>query len=100
MEPAKIKVRDLFEIIATSDKVRIFEDGKELIEGYVGLIRFEDPEIVESLLESEIKKFRCTPEIRHKKWKEKGLMPPDHPEELADYSFADLQMTLYYDVHI
>lgn len=45
-------------------------------------------------------RFCPVPEIRHKEWKKRGLMPPMKPEETPEFSFSDLQMTLYNTIYI
>lgn len=49
---------------------------------------------------AEVKRFCPVPEIRHKEWKKRGLMPPMKPEETPEFSFSDLQMTLYNTIYI
>ena len=52
------------------------------------------------LKDREIKHFTAALEIRHKEWKEKGLMPPIEPDELPQYEFSDLRMDLYYTFYL
>ena len=46
----------------------------------------------------QVKQVYCEPEIRRKDWEYAGLMPPMNPELLPQYSFADLDMKLYYKI--
>lgn len=50
--------------------------------------------------DAEVKRFCPVPEIRHKEWKKRGLMPSMKPEETPEFSFSDLQMTLYNTIYI
>ena len=51
-------------------------------------------------MDAELKCFMIEPEITHRDWKRKRLEPPLLPEEAAQYSFRDLQVTLYYKIEI
>lgn len=51
-------------------------------------------------MDAEVKRFSATPEIRHKEWKKRGLMAPLQPWETPEYSFADLQMSLYNTIYL
>lgn len=51
-------------------------------------------------MDAEVKRFRPTPEIRHKEWQKRGLMAPLQPQETPDYSFSDLQMNLYNTIYL
>lgn len=55
---------------------------------------------VEELMDAEVKRFRPTPEIRHKEWRKRGLMAPLQPQETPEYSFSDLQMNLYNTIYL
>lgn len=55
---------------------------------------------MEALMDAEVKRFRPTPEIRHKEWQKRGLMAPLQPQETPDYSFSDLQMNLYNTIYL
>lgn len=90
-------------VLRNPDRVRIFKDKEQLFIGYRALLIADLGEIDKVMEEhgkDEVKSFRAIPEITHKQWKNRGLMPPIQPEELAQYSFSDLQMSLYYTFHI
>ena len=89
----EIKVKQFAKVITGQDRVRILKDEKVIWSGW-------GSGIPEEYFEEIIKKFRAVPEIRHKQWKDRDLMPPMEPEILAQYSFSDLEMKLYYDIHI
>lgn len=55
---------------------------------------------VEELMDAEVKRFRPTPEIRHKEWRKRGLMAPLQPQETPEYSFSDLQTNLYNTIYL
>lgn len=55
---------------------------------------------MEALMDAEVKRFRPTPEIRHKEWQKRGLMAPLQPQETPEYSFSDLQMNLYNTIYL
>lgn len=90
-------------VLQNPDRVRIFKDKEQLFIGYRALL-IADLGTIDKVMEEhgkdEVKSFRAIPEITHKQWKDRGLMPPIQPEELAQYSFSDLQMSLYYTFYI
>lgn len=90
-------LREFISVLEQSDRVRIIKEDKEIYTGYKALMSHADLEVV---MDAEVKRFRPIPEIRHKQWKERGLMPPIKPEETPDFNFSDLQMTLYSTIYI
>lgn len=90
-------VGDVLDIITAPDRVIIKQGDKELFIGYVGMLLHTDQ--VCGLRALEVDKLRFTLDIKHKQWKERGLMPPITPEEAPDYSFSDLQTTHYFIIH-
>lgn len=94
-------LQDIVGILQNSDRVRIIKGDKDLFVGYLAsLVMDKGNEFMQQYGKEEMKKFRVIPEIRHKGWREKGLMQPLQPEQLAEYSFSDLQMSLYYTIYI
>lgn len=94
-------LQDIVGILENPDRLRIIKDKKDLFVGWrATLVMDKDNEFMQQYGQEEMKKFRVIPEIRHKQWKEKGLMQPLQPEQLAEYSFSDLQMSLYYTIYI
>lgn len=97
-------VRDFLEIIHNSDNLLIVRDAESeskqeiLYKGYKALLA-HDP-VADAVLDAQVKRFRASPEIRHREWKGRGLMPPMEPEKTPDFRFSDLQMTLYYKIII
>lgn len=103
-----MKVSDLFKLLSEPHRIRIIreEDKKQLWIGYLSIFTMhtaKDPataDFVKTIMDADVKKLRAIPEIRHKEWEEKGLMPPLEPDETPDYSFSDLRMELYYTIYI
>lgn len=99
-----MKLEDFVRVIENSDRLRIFKGEKEVFIGVLALLapiygQCEN-EVYESIRNEEVKKFRAVPEIRHKKWEELKLMKPLEPKETPDFSFSDLQMSLYYTIYL
>ena len=90
---------EVLKLLLQPDRLRIIKDGKVIFIGY--LARFNEKSEETGLTgQEEVEKLRAVPELRSKYWKEKGLMPPCEPEQLAQYTFSDLEMKLYYDIHL
>ena len=83
----------------TSDKIRIFDGGKEVFRGFLFCLTDYD-ERYEDVKKREVKKQSFHLDISHKEWKERGLLPPLEPEQTARYKFRDLQLELYIDIYI
>lgn len=92
-----MKLEELLKILSNPDRLRIIRDSTDLYVGYLANLRHNDAGITG---QEEIKRFSVAPEIRHKQWKDKDLMPPLEPDVLAQYSFADLEMKLYYTIYL
>lgn len=82
------------------DMLRIIQGKKDVYKGYFGTMEHIGTEAIKIIESKEVVGFRAVPEIRHKKWKERGLDAPLMPQELPQYSFSDLMMTLYYTVYL
>lgn len=92
-------VSDIMTILESPDRVRIMQGDVEICNQYFANIR-ADKELIEKYKDTQVKRFRVIPEIRHKRWKELNLMQPLKQEETPSFSFSDLQMTLYYTILI
>ena len=92
-----MKLEDVLKLLLSSDRLRIIKGGKT---AYIGFLANLERARTEDLASCEVEKLRAVPELRSKYWKEKDLLPPCEPEETAQYSFSDLEMKLYYDIHI
>ncbi len=92
-------VGDFFETIENPDRVRIVRQGEDVFVGFLGVLRLKT-ELFDSIKGETVRKFRSVMEITHKRWKELNLMRPLEPDETPDFSFSDLQMSLYYTFYI
>lgn len=91
-----ITVREFLKTLIGPDRIKIVKDEEILFIGW----RADERQIPPEYLEAEMKLFRSEPEIRHKEWKKRGLMPPLEPDQTPDFSFSDLEMKLYYKICI
>lgn len=91
-----VKVRDFLQTITAPDRLKIVKGGEVVFLGYRG----ELTEIPKEYLDAEMILFRGEPEIRHKQWKENGLMPPLEPDQTPDFAFSELQLKIYYKICI
>lgn len=97
----EIKITDFLKIITPSDRVRIIDGEKDIFTGWAAMLNFkEGQKIMDEHGNRTIKQFRAVPEIRHKEWQKRGLMSPIEPDKTPEYSFSDLQMSLYYTIYI
>lgn len=92
-------VGDFFETIENPDRARIVRQGEDVFVGFLGVLRLKT-ELFDSIKGETVRKFRSVMEITHKRWKELNLMRPLEPDETPDFSFSDLQMSLYYTFYI
>lgn len=90
-------LEDILKLLSPSNRLRIIKDEKDAWIGWLGNFGI----IAHGLTgKEEVDSLQAIPEIRHKKWEEKGLMKPIEPEEAAQYSFSDLEMKLYYTIYL
>lgn len=105
-----MKVSELLEVLTGGiPTIRIIDanapqDNNRVVNG-VMLCEYLDRlshamEIWRPFADCEVKHFRVSNEVSHKQYKELGLVPPFKPELTAEYSFADLQVKVYYDIFI
>lgn len=94
-----MKFSDIMTLLQNPDRVRIMQGETELYSHYFAML-VSEKEVVERFKDMEVVKFRCIPEIKHKRWKELKLMKPLKPEETPDFAFSDLQMWLYYTIWV
>lgn len=90
-------VKEIVSVFNSSVRLQVMKDETELYLGYLAKLEYDKN--VEAILAAEVKKFKAIPEIKHKQWKDKHLMPPIEPDKLPQYSFSDLQMSLYYTIY-
>lgn len=93
-----MKLREFLTVFEQSDRLRIVKNEKDVYTGFLALMAHAGN--MEALMDAEVKRFRPTPEIRHKEWQKRGLMAPLQPQETSDYSFSDLQMNLYNTIYL
>lgn len=89
------------ELIALMDdlqRLQVIEGGEILFCGWIGLLSYHDAE--EHIKAAEVKRFSPHLDIKHKHWESRELMKPLEPEETPDYSFSDLQLSLYSTIYI
>lgn len=80
-----------------SDRVILYENKKAIFTGYASMI---PQEIKDRLSSEEVTGYRCRLDKTHKEWAKRGLMPPLQSEETEQYSFSDLQLSLYYCIYV
>lgn len=95
---AAMIAKELIDILDNSERLQVIEDGKVLFCGWVALLTHEEKE--DYIRSAKVKRFSTNFEIRHKNWKEKGLMAPLQPDETPNHYFRDLQLTLYNTIYI
>ncbi|BFK26984.1 MAG: hypothetical protein E6124_04310 [Blautia producta] len=88
-----MKVKDLMQLLHGPDRIRIIKNGNTIFAGW-------KDNWPKEYAEETICDFRAVPEIRHKEWETRGLLPPLEPDEMPDYIFSDLQMKLYHEIKI
>ena len=91
-------VGELIAVLDNSQRLQVIEGEKILFCGWNALLPYDENE--EYIKTAKVKRFNPYIEINHKKWKEKGLIAPMQPEVTPDYSFSDLQLTLYNTIYI
>ena len=89
----ELKVADLLKVLTGPDRIRIIKDKAVIHTGYLA-------RLPEEYKGETVKRFCTFQEIRHKEWKARCLMATMEPDETPKYSFSDLEMKIYYDIHI
>ncbi len=92
-----MKLEELLKLLSNPYRLRIIKDDKDAYIGYLANLRHNEAGITG---QEEVEHFAVVPEIRHKQWKNKDLTPPLEPDVLAQYSFLDLEMKLYYTIYL
>ncbi len=107
-----MRLSEQLKVIATTDRIRIikgergnrepqFEPGVQILYcGFMGSVQYEDSATEFLARDPEVVRMVAHTEIRHKKFKERGLFPPYEPEITRMYEFKDLTLFLYYDIYI
>lgn len=94
---SEITFKDLMTLFRNPDRILIVKGGCDLFVGFMGQMEEEDRQ---KYADEVVKRIKGAPEITHRRWKEKGLRSPLLPDQAADYSFSDLQMTLYHVIEL
>lgn len=91
-------------VLESADMLRLIKDGNDLYVGYLGAftpkIANHYNSVYDRYKNNPVKQFRTVPEVTHREWKERKLMPPLRPDETPDYKFEDMQVRLYYTIYI
>lgn len=66
-----MKLREFLTVFEQSDRLRIVKNEKDVYTGFLALMSHAGN--MEALMDAEVKRFRPTPEIRHKEWQKRGL---------------------------
>ena len=84
-------------VLNNSDRLKILKGGQLVYAGWTAFVNGTagGPEKYSLSGQEVVKKLKIETEIRHKKWKELGLMPPLSPDQVPCYSFSDLRMEIY-----
>lgn len=91
-------LEEVLERMKGPDRIRVMAGEKEVYAGFNGT--FKSEEKYREYAKYEVERLGVTLDIKHRKHKEKGLLPPLHPEQTPDYRFSDLQTTLYFKITI
>ncbi len=107
-----MRLSEILDVLSDTDRIRIIEgergndepqqspQAKILFSGYKGMIVYFRGDKRILLMNPVVKRFECMPEIRHRKYKERGLMPPYEPAITRLFEFSDLTMFIYYDIYV
>ena len=98
-----MKLCEQIAVLSNYDRMKIYKDNAAVYTGYAAYVNgtVEDVSLQQYGLtgEEEVKKFKFELEIRHKKWKELGLLEPTNKDQIAQYIFKDLQMDIYCSIY-
>lgn len=107
-----MRLSEQLKVLLPSDRIRIIRgdrgngdpgiepDSRILYCGYIGMLQHTGAETECLAQDPEVIHLCANVEIRHKEYKERGLLPPYEPDITRMYEFKDLTETLYYDVYI
>lgn len=95
-------LKELLEVLSGPDEILIVREAEKeadeeiIYKGYKGLPICNL--IPAELMDETVTKFSFYPEIRHKEWEKRGLMPPIDPEKTPNFKYKDLQIIIYYKI--
>lgn len=107
-----MKLSELLDAIDPSDTVRIIKgkcgnrepdldpDVEIIFAHYKDMLQYYPAAVAMLEANPEVKRLCVFPEIRHRKWKELGLIPPYKPEISTQYEFKDMEIRRYRDIYI
>ena len=86
-------VEEIRRVSRPSSRALIMKDGEML---YIGWFC----NVPQELKYKEVRELSIEQEVKHKDWKRLGLRSPLQPDETPEYSFADLETSLYHKIKI
>ena len=97
-----MKLSEILSVIGNAERIRLFGKGQTEpffteYKGNIELLKSRD-EFIED--DPEVVRLQAHPEIRHREYKEHGLIPPFEPDITRQYEFKDLTLFLYYDIFL
>lgn len=99
-----VTLSDFMDLLRNPDRVRILRGEEEVFTGHLdfinGTYQGEDLASIGLTGKEPVKGYRAELEIRHRKWRELGLMKPLQPMEQEEYRFKDMMMSLYHVITI
>lgn len=107
-----MRLSEQLKVLLATDRIRIIQgtrgnrdpeydpDVKILFCGYLGSIQYADTSTEFLTRDPEVTHIIAHMEIRHKNFKDRGLIPPYEPDIARMYEFKDLTVFLYYDIYI
>lgn len=95
-----VTVEELVNLTNKTGKLRVFEGKEQQYIGYMfDLIEYKQ-ELWQRWKHKLVKSFGFHLDIRHKNWKELGLMEPLEPDSIASYQYSDMQEEVYYEIYL
>lgn len=107
-----MRLSEQLKVLSSPDRIRIIQ-GKHgnrdpqqdpntqiLYCGYLGHIQHTGTDTEFLTRDPEVVRMIAHMEIRHKEFKDRGLIPPYEPDIARMYEFKDLTVFLYYDIYI
>lgn len=95
-----IILKELISRFKLYQRIRVFENGKQLFIGMTFDLTVYSEELWERIKDKDVRNIFIYHDITHKNWKELGLMEPQEIENKAEYRFSDLQVQTYQDIYI
>lgn len=97
-------LKELLEVLSGPDELLIVREAEKeadeeiLYKGYKGLPICNL--IPAELMEETVTRFSFYPEIKHREWEKRNLMPPIDPDKTPNFKYKDLQITIYYKIFL